>query len=241
MLNASAAALNFNRLSYDNYAWPGAPRPAPDKSCRPLAQRYSQVFIYFVLINARNWLRLVALAGNEGRGAAGPRMKTEGEEEGGRREHRDAGGCCAQQPERSSRSPLSRSLGQPCNFRPLLSSSLPETILRSLPRASPLFVLYAYEDIYRFLCMCKYHWIPLHAYFYLASECYEFLYISLSDMFVFIFLACWSSICEIRLHTFTECFVYLYQLHAAILRIIFVADRLKNEDENKGSWDELDC
>lgn len=130
MLNASAAAFNFNRLSYDNYAWPGAPRPAPDKSSRPLAQRYSQVFIYFVLINARNWLRLVALAGNEGRG--GPRMETDGAErrgEGGTRGSIETRGVVARQPERSSRSPLSLSLGQPCNFRPLLSSSLPEANL----------------------------------------------------------------------------------------------------------------
>lgn len=165
MLNASAAAFNFNRLSYDNYAWPGAPRPASDKSSRPLAQRYSQVFIYFVLINARNWLRLVALAGNEGRGAAGPRMKIEG------RQKRDARGVCAQQPERSSRSPLSRSLGQPCNFRPLLFSSLVEAII-SLPSLRSLST-YAYDFID--FCMDKYLWISLYAYFYLILHSFFFI------------------------------------------------------------------
>lgn len=69
MLNASAAVFNFNRLSYDNYAWPGTPDPHRINHLGR-SRNDSQVFIYFVLINARNWLRLVALAGNEGRGAA---------------------------------------------------------------------------------------------------------------------------------------------------------------------------
>lgn len=145
MLSASAAAFNFNRLSYDNYAWPGAPRPASDKSSRPLAQRYSQVFIYFVLINARNWLRLVARAGNEGRGV---RRGAEDEDRGETEERRE-GRVCAQQPERSSRSPLSRSLGQPCNFRPLLFSSLAPIVGHHILTEPPLFV-YVRIRLYRY-------------------------------------------------------------------------------------------
>lgn len=50
-------------------------------------------------------------------------------------------GRFAQQPERSSRSPLSRSLGQPCNFRPLPISST--DILRDYESPIEPFVLYA--------------------------------------------------------------------------------------------------
>lgn len=49
-------------------------------------------------------------------------------------------GRFAQQPERSSRSPLSRSLGQPCNFRPLPISST--DILRDYESLIEPFVLY---------------------------------------------------------------------------------------------------
>jgi len=50
------AALDLNRLSYDNYARSGAPDPRrinhpPGRSRN---DTLSQVFIYFVLINARN-------------------------------------------------------------------------------------------------------------------------------------------------------------------------------------------
>lgn len=116
MLNANAAAFNFNRLSYDNYAWPGTPDPRRINHLGR-SRNDSQVFIYFVLINARNWLRLVALASNEGSGAEERlREMAAATEKGIDRPRR---GGFAQQPERSSRSPLTHSLGQPCNFRPL--------------------------------------------------------------------------------------------------------------------------
>lgn len=124
MLNASTAAFNFNRLSYDNYAWPGTPDPRRINHLGR-SRNDSQVFIYFVLINARNWLRLVALASNERSGAEERlREMAAATEKGIDRPRR---GGFAQQPERSSRSLLSHSLGQPCNFR-LLPVSLTDIL-----------------------------------------------------------------------------------------------------------------
>lgn len=94
---------------------PGHPRPAPDKSSRTLAQRFPGIHLLRInqcakLITASRCSFSISLvAGNEGRGAV------ESRDDRGRRRHgkghridrRDAGGP-AQQPERSSRSPLSR-------------------------------------------------------------------------------------------------------------------------------------
>lgn len=185
MLNASAAAFNFNRLSYDNYAWPGTPDPRRinhlDRS-----RNDSQVFIYFVLINARNWLRLVALAGNEGRGAAklwkiGGGGTAAATEKGTDRPRR---GGFAQQPERSSRSPLSRSFGQPCNFRLLPISST--DILRGHLIEPLFFVLYAYDFI-------DFRMYPLSPFICVSFWYFSYPYSSLLISFLLFFVSLFIS------------------------------------------------
>jgi len=177
MLNASAAAFNFNRLSYDNYAWPGTPDPHRinhlDRS-----RNDSQVFIYFVLINARNWLWLVALSPVTRDAARWSRGRIVGDGSGHGKGHRSVENCgrFVQQPERSSWSPLSRSLDQPCNFRPLpiCSTDICETWREHEILIKPLlFVLYAYDFRTYFLssyCKC-YIYVHMCVFFSYLSLC----------------------------------------------------------------------
>lgn len=102
-------------------------------------------------------------------------------------------GRFAQQPERSSRSPLSRSLGQPCNFRPLPISST--DILRDYESLIEPFVLCtlacgSYRSIriiYFLLHMCiSFYKFPFNICPYILVRSRNFLFSSYIFLRIFV-------------------------------------------------------
>jgi len=167
-------------------------------------------------------------------------MKTEGRRRRGRVAEGsiETRGVVARQPERSSRSPLSLSLGQPCNFRPLLSSSLPEATFRCLPRASALCPLRT--RIFIDLCACinifGYLFLHLYMYLYLVSDSCEFLYISLLNMFVFIFSLYFPRMLKLNLRNSVTYIYGIFCISVSIARRAILRNNIRcgSIGENEG-------